>query len=51
MTKCSKSRVRHGSERETTGEEIQSSTVTYVKQVKSLTSAHMDVKEDRFQEC
>lgn len=51
MTKCTKARVTHGSEKGITGEEIQSSIVTYVKQVQTVTSAHMDVKADSFQEC
>lgn len=41
----------HGSEKGITGEEIQSSVITFVKQVQPVTSAHMDVKEDSFQEC
>lgn len=36
----------HGSEKGIRGEEIQSSVITYVKQVQTVTSAHMDVKAD-----
>lgn len=46
MTKCTKARVMHGSEKGIRGEEIQSSVITYVKQVQTVTSAHMDVKAD-----
>lgn len=51
MTKCTKARATHGSEKGITGEEIQSSIITYVKQVQTVTSAHTDVKADSFQEC
>lgn len=51
MTKCTKARVRHGSEKGITREEIQSSVITYVKQVQTVTPAHVGVKVDSFQEC
>lgn len=51
MTKCTKARVRHGSEKGITREEIQSSIITYVKQVQTVTPAHVGVKVDSFQEC
>lgn len=51
MTKCTKARVTHGSEKGITRGEIQPSIITYVKQVQTVTSAHMDVKADSLQEC
>lgn len=45
MAKCIKARVMHDSEKGVTGEK-KSSIITYVKQVQTVTSAHMDVKVD-----
>ena len=46
MAKCIKARVMHGSEKRVARGKKKSSIITYVKQVQTLTSAHIDVKLD-----